>query len=232
MKTFPILLALAFAVLVSCNKGTDKNVALSTQKDSVSYALGIDIATNLKTSFDTLNLEAFYQGIKDIYIDTAGLFDDKKAQEIIMRYMKQVQDEKSKPLIAEGEKFLTENAKKEGVKTTQSGLQYEVISEGTGNKPALTDEVSVNYTGTLIDGTVFDSNKDKAPVTFPLNGVIPGWSEGIQLMNVGSKYKFYIPYNLAYGERGAGNVIKPYSTLIFEVELLSSKKIEENKEMK
>jgi len=122
---------------------------------------------------------------------------------------------------AEGEKFLAENAKREGVKTTASGLQYEVITEGEGEKPSATSTVKVNYKGTLINGTVFDSSYDRGePIEFPLNGVIAGWTEGLQLMSVGSKYKLYIPYQLAYGERGGGEMIKPYSALIFEVELL------------
>lgn len=121
-----------------------------------------------------------------------------------------------------GEKFLAENAKKEGVITTASGLQYKVLHQGDGPKPKATDSVNVHYRGTLIDGTEFDSSyKRNAPISFPLNRVIPGWTEGVQLMPVGSKYEFYIPYHLAYGERGAGGAIPPFAALIFEVELLA-----------
>jgi FKBP-type peptidyl-prolyl cis-trans isomerase len=124
----------------------------------------------------------------------------------------------------EGKKFLEENAKKEGVNVTSSGLQYKVIKEGYGTKPKATETVVVHYRGTLIDGTEFDSSyKRNQPISFPLNGVIAGWTEGLQLMKTGAKYEFYIPYNLAYGERGAGGVIPPYATLIFEVELLEVK---------
>jgi FKBP-type peptidyl-prolyl cis-trans isomerase len=124
----------------------------------------------------------------------------------------------------EGKKFLEENAKKEGVNVTSSGLQYKVIKEGYGTKPKATETVVVHYRGTLIDGTEFDSSyKRNQPISFPLNGVIAGWTEGLQLMKTGAKYEFYIPYNLAYGERGAGGVIPPYAPLIFEVELLEVK---------
>lgn len=121
-----------------------------------------------------------------------------------------------------GEQFLAENAKKEGVITTPSGLQYKVLTQGTGAKPKATDSVNVHYRGTFIDGREFDSSyKRNSPISFPLNGVIAGWTEGVQLMSVGSKYEFYIPYRLAYGERGAGGAIPPYAALIFEVELLA-----------
>ena len=144
----------------------------------------------------------------------------------ITLYMRKQQEEKMKAeygdVIEEGEKFLEENLKNEGIMVTESGLQYKVLVEGTGEKPAETDRVRVHYTGTLIDGTKFDSSVDRGePAEFRLRGVIPGWTEGLQLMPVGSKYMFYIPYQLGYGERGAGATIKPFSALIFEVELLA-----------
>ena len=141
-----------------------------------------------------------------------GVSEAKQQAEMLKLYGKNIE---------EGAQFLAENAKREGVKVTESGLQYEIIKEGKGAKPAATDKVKVHYHGTLIDGTVFDSSVERGePITFPLNGVIAGWTEGVQLMQVGSKYKFFIPYQLAYGENGAGQIIEPYSTLVFEVELL------------
>jgi len=166
-------------------------------KDSLSYQLGISIAQYLiQYGEKELNYDDFKQGI-DFVMKMSG--EAKTA----------------------GEQFLAENAKREGVKTTASGLQYEVLEATIGQKPKATDTVRVHYEGTLIDGTVFDSSyKRGESIAFPLNGVIKGWTEGLQLMSVGSKYKFFIPYQLAYGERGAGGSIPPYAALIFTVELL------------
>lgn len=231
MKILHFFAILSVIALVSCNTGAKKEtVTLTTDVDSLSYALGVDIGNNVKRSFDDLNGNAIAMGITDVLVDSAAIFDDAKVKSVIDAFMAKKreadmikQHEASKPSIEEGQKFLEENGKREGVVTTATGLQYEIIEEGTGSKPKLTDIVSVNYTGTLIDGTTFDSNQGKEPVSFPITGVIAGWTEALQLMNVGAKYRLYIPYNLAYGERGAGEMIKPYATLVFDVELLDAK---------
>jgi len=233
-KTLMILVAaVASLAMVSCNNKDNAKVELKNYDDSLSYAVGISlydiyIGNQLNNSTDsTIVLSGFADKMNGKEILTA-----EQEEEIINRYFTKKQEEQQREqakqyesIKAEGESFLAENAKRPEVKTTDSGLQYEVITEGKGPKPAETDVVKVHYKGTLIDGTVFDSSYDRGePTEFPLNGVIRGWTEGLQLMSVGSKYKLYIPYNLAYGERGAGGVIKPYSALIFEVELLEIKK--------
>lgn len=196
-----------------------------TVEQKASYGIGLQIGQQLKASqLDDLNLEALKQGIADVMQDkapTIELTELQEAMDVMHERTQAKQKEKAKLLAKEGELFLVENAKKAGVKTTDSGLQYEVLTEGTGEKPNATDKVRVHYVGTLTDGTVFDSSVARGePAEFPLNAVIRGWTEGLQLMPVGSKYRFTIPYQLAYGEQGAGNAIPPFSTLVFEVELL------------
>ena len=200
---------------------------LKTALDSVSYALGVQIGNDLSEylkSFpgEPLQLDLFLEAVsKLIKADSSGLLiKQEKTQEIIQTYAMRVEEEMSKKAEAENAIFLENNKKNPNVVTTESGLQYEVLQEGNGVKPKATDMVKVHYHGTLIDGTVFDSSVERGePIELPLNQVIPGWTEGLQLMSVGSKYKFYIPPKLAYAANSVGS-IKPNSILIFEVELL------------
>jgi len=199
--------------------------------DKVSYALGIGIGRQLsQMGAADLNIDDFAQAIKDVIAGDLKL-GDAEAQQIVQECFAN-QEEKQKAEAAEkgkaakqdGEKFLAENGKKEGVITTASGLQYQVLREGNGQSPKATDTVECHYEGTLIDGTKFDSSYDRGQTaTFPLNQVIAGWTEGLQLMKEGGKYRFFIPYELGYGERGAGASIPPFSTLVFDVELVSVK---------
>ena len=191
--------------------------------DSLSYSLGVSVANNLKSSgFETIESSAISAAFNDVFSENDVKISEEDANALIQDYFMELSQKKSQEATNKGQAFLDENATKEGVVTTASGLQYQVLTEGQGAKPVASDEVTVHYHGTLIDGTVFDSSVDRGqPATFPVGGVIQGWVEALQLMNVGSKYKLFIPSNLAYGERGAGGSIGPNETLIFEVELLS-----------
>ncbi|MCB0540755.1 MAG: FKBP-type peptidyl-prolyl cis-trans isomerase [Chitinophagales bacterium] len=229
MKKQSILLVLVVLInaifFTSCKESNSKSnsgeVTLSNETDSLSYALGVNIGENAKRGgFETINYEAFAKGMEGVYSDNA-IMTAEVAGTYINEVMMAKESAKAQVAKGEGEKFLAENAKKAGVVTTPSGLQYEVIKEGTGATPTAEDVVTVHYHGTLTDGTVFDSSVERGePATFPLNQVIAGWTEGLQLMKEGAKYRFYIPSNLAYGDRAMGDVIKPGSTLIFDVELL------------
>lgn len=190
--------------------------------DKVSYALGLSLGQNMASSgIKELQYEDFVAGMKAILNKEKPAISFEEAQEALNTYFADLEEKVAGAAKAEGEAFLAENAKKEGIKVTESGLQYEVLTAAEGPKPKATDKVKVHYEGTLIDGTVFDSSYRRGEsISFGLNQVIAGWTEGVQLMSVGSKYKFYIPYNLAYGERGAGANIPPYAALIFTVELL------------
>ena len=197
--------------------------------DKVSYALGLTIGQQLLgMGGKELNIDDFAAAIKDVLAGREPLVKPTEAQRLVQAFFAEQEAkqqaamaEKGKAARAEGEAFLAENAKKEGVVTLPSGLQYEVITPGTGHKPKATDKVKCHYEGTLIDGTVFDSSYRRGePAVFPLNGVIKGWTEGVQLMSEGAKYRFYIPFALAYGANGAGASIPPYAALIFDVELL------------
>ena len=199
--------------------------------DKISYALGIGIGRQLsQMGAADLNIDDFAQAIKDVIAGDLKL-GDAEAQQIVQEFFAKHEEkqkaeaaEKGKAAKQDGEKFLAENGKKEGVITTASGLQYQVLREGNGQSPKATDTVECHYEGTLIDGTKFDSSYDRGQTaTFPLNQVIAGWTEGLQLMKEGGKYRFFIPYELGYGERGAGASIPPFSTLVFDVELVSVK---------
>ena len=206
--------------------GQEKSPQLKDQKDKVSYSIGLNIGFNLNRQNVQINPDVLSAGIKDAIAGKPQLTTDqvKEVMTTFEKDMQQKQKAAGEKNASEGAKFLEENKKKEGVKTTASGLQYKAIKEGTGAQPKATDTVTVNYRGTLINGTEFDSSyKRGQPATFPLNGVIKGWTEGLQLMKVGSKYQFFVPPNLAYGERTVGPDIAPNSTLIFEVELLDAK---------
>lgn len=192
--------------------------------DKVSYALGMSIGHQLQQMNATdLNIDDFAQAITDVFNGDAKL-SDAEAQAAVQDFFSRKAEEQAKAAKAEGENFLAENAKKEGVKTLPSGLQYKVLREGDGRKPSATDRVECHYEGTLINGEVFDSSYRRGETaTFGLNQVIKGWTEGLQLMQEGAKYRFFIPYNLAYGEHGAGQSIPPYAALIFDVELIKVK---------
>ena len=190
--------------------------------DKISYAIGLSMGQNLLgsgvTSLEYADLAA---GIKDVLEKNQPQITYQEAQQVLGKFFSELEAKIAGEAKAAGEAFLAENAKREGVKVTESGLQYEVLEATIGQKPKATDKVRVHYEGTLIDGTVFDSSyKRGESITFGLNQVIKGWTEGLQLMSIGSKYKLYLPYQLAYGERGAGANIPPYAALIFTVELL------------
>jgi FKBP-type peptidyl-prolyl cis-trans isomerase FklB len=190
--------------------------------EKLSYALGMVIGHNLKNmSVNEINAADFAAAVSDVLAGNTTKIDDAEAQQIVNTFLQKQQEEMGKAVREDGERFLAENAKKEGVTVLPSGLQYTVIKEGNGVKPLATDRVKCHYEGTLPNGTIFDSSyKRGEPAVFPLNGVIAGWTEGVQLMNEGAKYRFFIPYHLAYGERGAGQAIPPYAALVFDVELI------------
>ena len=192
--------------------------------DKVSYALGMSIGRQLQQmNAAEVNVDDFAQAIKDVFASKTSL-TDSEAQQAVQDFFQRKAEEQAGAAKAEGEAFLAENAKKEGVVSLPSGLQYQVLREGDGRKPAATDQVECHYEGFLINGQVFDSSYQRGQTaTFGLNQVIAGWTEGLQLMQEGAKYRFFIPYHLAYGERGAGQSIPPFATLIFDVELVKVK---------
>jgi len=238
MKVIKFLFLSAIVIsLASCNNQTSTLKSLDSEIDSVSYALGMDMGLKIKMNFDDINQNAYIQGVNNGIDSTNMLLDSKDLSTVINAYFQKKQQEKMKEQQeaaakkaetdfadskAEGEKFLEENKSKEGVVTTDSGLQYIVMKEGSGEKPVATSKVKVHYHGTLVDGTIFDSSVDRGtPSEFFANQVIKGWTEGLQLMSVGSKYKFFVPQELGYGATPrAGGKIKPFDVLVFEVELL------------
>ncbi|MBC7487401.1 MAG: FKBP-type peptidyl-prolyl cis-trans isomerase [Cytophagaceae bacterium] len=194
-----------------------------TEKEQVSYSLGVNIASNVKQQgFEDISIEVFTAAIQDVFDDKALKIDLATGGQILNEYFQKIQERKFSKNVEEGKAFLEENSIKEGVVTLPSGLQYKILKEGNGPKPKETDQVTTHYHGTLIDGTVFDSSVQRSqPASFPVNGVIKGWIEALQLMPTGSKWQLYVPSDLAYGTRGASDDIGPNTTLIFDVELIS-----------
>ena len=194
--------------------------------NKISYALGLGIAHQLKSmGIEDFSVEDFSQSVSDVLADKTPAMTNREAQELLNDYFQKKQKEGAEKAIAEGKVFLEANGKREGVTTTKSGLQYEVLTPGKGERsPKATDTVVCHYEGRLVSGKVFDSSYERnQPAEFGLNQVIPGWTEGLQLMSEGAKFRFYIPYLLGYGEQGAGPSIPPYSTLVFDVDLISVK---------
>jgi len=238
MKTIKLLLvSTVILALMSCNNSGIAQKSLNTELDTVSYALGLDMGIKVKANFSDVDKDLYIQGFIS-GLDSINILIEQKDVGIILRnyFQKQQEENKKKQqeeaiakaeeefgaVKEEGIKFLEENKTKTGVVSTESGLQYVVLKEGVGEKPVATSKVKVHYHGTLIDGTVFDSSVDKGtPAEFLVNRVVKGWTEGLQLMTVGSKYKFFIPQELAYGAfPRQGGAIKPFAALIFEVELI------------
>jgi len=221
-----LIATIAVLSLASLSFGQDK-AQLKDLKDKVSYSVGLNVGTNFKKQGQDLNPDALLAGVKDALSGKTPALTENELKETMEAWSKQMEDKQKvagEKNAADATKFLAENKKKDGVKTTASGLQYKVMKEGTGAQPKETDTVTVNYRGTLINGTEFDSSyKRGQPATFPVNGVIKGWTEALQLMKPGSKYQLFIPPDLAYGPRAAGPDITPNSALIFEVELLEVK---------
>ena len=223
------LLAVMGVILFASPANAGENLVLKSQKDKMSYIIGMDIGKNFKRQAIDIDPDILAQGVKDGISGGKALLSEEEARETLAAFQKEMmakQEELAKKIgeknKVEGEAFLAANKTKEGVKTLASGLQYKVIQAGTGKRPKLTDEVTAHYRGTLIDGTEFDSSHRRGkPANFQVNGVVPGWTEALQLMEVGAKWQLFIPPNLAYGERGAGRDIGPNATLIFEVELIS-----------
>lgn len=241
-RNFLIFLALAGGICAAA-QAQDSNeesmpAELDTETKQFSYVVGMDVGKSLKNLGAEIDLDVVVRAIRDVVEGGDVLLSEPQANEIKQAFFQKRQQQaaeeaqaKAEENRAKGQEFLAENAQREGVETTASGLQYEVVEEGEGPKPDANDRVTVHYTGTLIDGTVFDSSRERGqPATFALNQVIPGWTEGLQLMSEGARYKFYIPADLAYGDRGAGNVIEPGSTLIFDVELQDVEKADQQSE--
>lgn len=223
-----ILSVLVTAMLFSCGNQVKQAKYLETELDSVSYAVGLNMSSQLKSSFKEVNLDILIQAINNGLDSTNLLLDIKDIQKTLQVYFQKKQEQKKREDLAKSEvykkqgiNFLESNKTKKGVKTTPSGLQYVVLKEGKGKSPKISDKVKVHYHGTTIDGTVFDSSVERGnPAEFGVTQVIRGWTEGLQLMKIGSKYKFFIPQELAYGVNPRPGIIKPYMALIFEVELL------------
>ncbi len=222
MKKLAILLLAATAMFASCAKETAAtDETAPPTKAEAGYAFGVAIGTSIKSTAVEIDYGTFVKGMKDVLEKGEAKLSQEAAEAIINRAIGAALSKVGEANLAAEKAYFEENAKKSGVFTTASGLQYEIVSEGTGPKPLATDLVVVDYVGSLVDGTIFDSSLARgAPLEIQLDQVIPGWTEGVMLMNKGSKYKLYIPSSLAYGEQGAGGVIPPNATIIFDVELM------------
>jgi FKBP-type peptidyl-prolyl cis-trans isomerase FklB len=225
------LIGIISILFLAASVSAAENIQLKSQKDKVSYAIGTNIGNNVKQLPMEIDLDILFKGFKDAVSGGKLLLSEEEMRTAMTAFQKEMAAKQAETMKSQGEKnkkegeaFLAENKKKEGVKTLASGLQYKVIKEGNGKTPKAADKVSTHYQGTLIDGSEFDSSyKRGEPATFPVNGVIPGWTEALQLMKVGSKWQLFVPSKLAYGERGAGPKIGPNAVLIFTIELLAIK---------
>ena len=229
MKNTTLFLIVISSLTACDNPETEETAIVSTgfsidnDTDRISYALGVNVAENIKTQgLEAVNPEALTKGFSDYYNNEALQISAQEAIQMLQAHFQKIQQTKASSNVQEGQSFLQQNAVREGVVVLPSGLQYEVLQEGNGPKPGPTDNVTTHYTGTFIDGSIFDSSVQRGtPASFPVNGVIPGWTEALQLMTVGSKWKLFIPSDLAYGPRGKPGSIPPSATLIFELELLA-----------
>ncbi|MFQ5355670.1 MAG: FKBP-type peptidyl-prolyl cis-trans isomerase [Desulfobacterales bacterium] len=240
MKVKVVAIAAVCVGLAGCqpqaNSEQKASIELKDQQDKVTYSIGYNIGNNLKQQKVEVKADVLAKGINDALAGNDQMMTQEEMQETMKQFqneqmakMQKEREEASGKNKAEGETFLAENKSKEGVVTLESGLQYKVVEAGKGNIPAADDTVVVHYKGTLLDGTEFDSSyKRGQPATFPVKGVIPAWTEALQLMKEGAKWQLFIPSNLAYGERGAGGIIGPNATLLFDVELIEIKKPENN----
>ncbi len=225
MKIIFKSLTILLVVLISNSTFAQNSTEMKNEKETVSYALGILMANNLKSDKIEIEIKPFEQAFEKFMNGEETDMTLQEADSVLKAHFAKKHELESAGMKKEGTDFLAANGKKEGVTTLDSGLQYEVLTEGTGSKPGPTDKVTVHYTGTLLDGTVFDSSVERGtPATFGVNQVIAGWTEALQLMGEGAKWKLTIPYNLAYGEKGAGQQIGPFATLIFDVELIKVEK--------
>jgi len=223
-KTVLAAATTAFLAGTTLHSAVAQDDKLASDEAKVSYALGMMIGERVLNNYGDLDYDLLIEAMKAQHGDSDTLMSMEDAQNTLQAHQEEAAAQAAMEASKAGEAFLAENAARDGVSVTDSGLQYEVITEAEGAKPTVDDTVSVHYVGTLMDGTEFDSSISRGePASFPLSGVIPGWTEGLQLMNVGSKYRFVIPSELAYGDRGAGQAIGPGETLIFEVELLEIK---------
>ena len=223
-RTLSAAISLGAVLTAACTGGDPESL-----RERASYAIGVDIANNIEQMQDDIDLDVLIQGLRDALSERDPRMDQEEMSQVLQEFFAQAQEDNAQRQREametnqqEGAAFLAANRSKEGVTETPSGLQYEILTQGDGPLPDSTNVVSVHYEGRLLDGKVFDSSYERGePATFPLSGVIAGWTEGVQLMNVGSKFRFYIPGGLAYGERGRGADIGPNATLIFDVELLA-----------